>query len=485
MIEATLEQWAIFIAMFFIAATCFIPYIKVSFKTLLLNEGLESNFNTWGLIKAFFSRDFFRALFENHSSIDKKNLVGRRSQENLIPNKAAFLIIIFYPLTLTVYFVLYKIYSHISIATPLFLMPILINIYLIFVSCNKPNFNKGKILIVVASFVILIFLSLMVIYYLLRNDLQRSYIQAVLWCLYAIFIYTSLYIIHNDNPDENLWKPLVCLLGMFLMSVCFAGIVLYQHDKNLIIGDALISNRVESSKNFYCYIKEDSQVKKNNKIIEEDKIDNLLKPACKNEKKLIKELKEFFDQQGEILGIKIIGLSDNEAVSDRIKLEIKRRNGLPYADEDFSILDLKDKDNAVVALYRGSYIYREIGKLIENEKRKTVLKNEEKELLVDLIVAPERYCDLYKAKYKIEDDPNVDLNCKSVIISIDYSPNKPFSLLDSTYFVTYTMTTTGYGDYQPADDFTKFFTIVMNLYELAFITLVLSIFINGRSSRTR
>lgn len=52
-----------------------------------------------------------------------------------------------------------------------------------------------------------------------------------------------------------------------------------------------------------------------------------------------------------------------------------------------------------------------------------------------------------------------------------------FTLLDSIYFTTYTITTTGYGDIIPNSSYAKFITIILNIFELTFIVLVVNLFV--------
>lgn len=49
------------------------------------------------------------------------------------------------------------------------------------------------------------------------------------------------------------------------------------------------------------------------------------------------------------------------------------------------------------------------------------------------------------------------------------------SLLDYLYFMTYTITTTGYGDLIPTTPFAKFITCVANLFEILFIVVVINL----------
>lgn len=57
----------------------------------------------------------------------------------------------------------------------------------------------------------------------------------------------------------------------------------------------------------------------------------------------------------------------------------------------------------------------------------------------------------------------------------------PLTLLDYTYFMIYTMTTTGYGDLVPVDSEVKFFTSVANLAEFFFIVIVINSLVASRS----
>jgi Ion channel len=54
------------------------------------------------------------------------------------------------------------------------------------------------------------------------------------------------------------------------------------------------------------------------------------------------------------------------------------------------------------------------------------------------------------------------------------------SLLDYIYFTVYTITTTGYGDIKPTDDYSKFVTTVANLYEVFFIVIVFNVLLSVR-----
>jgi hypothetical protein len=60
----------------------------------------------------------------------------------------------------------------------------------------------------------------------------------------------------------------------------------------------------------------------------------------------------------------------------------------------------------------------------------------------------------------------------------------PLSLLDYTYFMIYTVTTTGYGDIAPSSNGAKFIVSIANLFELFFLVLVfnsLAGFVRGAS----
>ena len=72
------------------------------------------------------------------------------------------------------------------------------------------------------------------------------------------------------------------------------------------------------------------------------------------------------------------------------------------------------------------------------------------------------------------------IGCRQVEVTLhDY-----LTYTDALYFAAYTMTTTGYGDFQPNTNFIKMFTIYMNLHEFLFIALVISIFSTSvRSNR--
>lgn len=56
------------------------------------------------------------------------------------------------------------------------------------------------------------------------------------------------------------------------------------------------------------------------------------------------------------------------------------------------------------------------------------------------------------------------------------------SLLDYLYFMTYTITTTGYGDLVPTSSFAKFITCIANLFEILFIVVIINlVFTYGRT----
>ena len=82
-------------------------------------------------------------------------------------------------------------------------------------------------------------------------------------------------------------------------------------------------------------------------------------------------------------------------------------------------------------------------------------------------------CPIEKNFSKIYPTPtNYAKGCKLVTVSF----TEKLSYFDALYFAAYTMTTTGYGDYQPATDFAKMLTVWMNLLEFIFIALVLTIY---------
>jgi hypothetical protein len=75
------------------------------------------------------------------------------------------------------------------------------------------------------------------------------------------------------------------------------------------------------------------------------------------------------------------------------------------------------------------------------------------------------------------------LSC-SVIFQVPDPVRHPHpSLLDYTYFMIYTITTTGYGDIVPVSSFSKFVASVANLYELFFIVIFFNVLLSFARSR--
>ncbi len=59
---------------------------------------------------------------------------------------------------------------------------------------------------------------------------------------------------------------------------------------------------------------------------------------------------------------------------------------------------------------------------------------------------------------------------------------RPLTLLDYTYFMIYTITTTGYGDLVPSSPFARFLTSMANLFELFFLVIIVNLVMVLRSS---
>jgi hypothetical protein len=61
---------------------------------------------------------------------------------------------------------------------------------------------------------------------------------------------------------------------------------------------------------------------------------------------------------------------------------------------------------------------------------------------------------------------------------------RPLTLLDYTYFMIYTITTTGYGDLVPSSSFARFLTSMANLFELFFLVIIVNLVMALRGSST-
>jgi|GEM_PF-2896951 len=61
------------------------------------------------------------------------------------------------------------------------------------------------------------------------------------------------------------------------------------------------------------------------------------------------------------------------------------------------------------------------------------------------------------------------------------APRNP-TLLDYTYFMIYTITTTGYGDLVPSAPFTRFLASIANLFELLFVVIIFNVVLALRTS---
>jgi hypothetical protein len=62
-------------------------------------------------------------------------------------------------------------------------------------------------------------------------------------------------------------------------------------------------------------------------------------------------------------------------------------------------------------------------------------------------------------------------------VEVSVEKQRPLSLLDYSYFMIYTITTTGYGDFVPATPRAKFISSVANIFELLFIVVLLNLVI--------
>lgn len=85
----------------------------------------------------------------------------------------------------------------------------------------------------------------------------------------------------------------------------------------------------------------------------------------------------------------------------------------------------------------------------------------------------------------IYQDPVLRLSMGPITSSSWRTEQRTPSLLDYIYFTVYTVTTTGYGDIKPTDDYSKFVTTIANLYELFFIVIVFNVILSvGRKEQT-
>lgn len=254
-----------------------------------------------------------------------------------------------------------------------------------------------------------------------------------------------------DSPKIRVtrtYSQYLCVIAIFVFSMCQAALLLkYHHDmssKNGALQYTGEVNKKDRNKNFTCEVNDNA-----------DNLEALITPTkCIYEYKKIEPngiIPIILDDGdgGIIERINITGFSNTNPVDKKI-VEVK---------SNIELMDLEHEENVVIAAYRA------------NEMLKILQVNESiRNVPTHVLLAPERCAENYRGiQYQ-----GAGAGCAEVTIDIYYKNKSDLTLLDALYFVAYTMTTTGYGDWIPVDDFTKFFTILMNLHEFIFIALILS-----------
>lgn len=183
-----------------------------------------------------------------------------------------------------------------------------------------------------------------------------------------------------------------------------------------------------------------------------------------------KTLDEFYlmlsQELNRVSSIGITAYTDKTEVS--ASSDIRPALKASFSDES----DLDDPSNAIIAYARAVKFRREIKKLFSTSEHGLPR--------IDIRISPEQH-DCPRSSERASS------HCRLASIAVAHSASQgekiqhKLGYLDSLYFVTYTITTTGYGDIIPNHEFTKFITVMLNVFELIFGLVVINLFIVKRS----